>query len=112
MQKTSEKAITNKIMTWLNKQPGCRVRKRLATQVTAGEPDITGTQTIDLRSGIKLGIRIEIEVKIPGEVPRPNQVLSLNRHKESGAICFWCDNLGGCQVSYNQYLKQLKESVA
>jgi len=112
MQKTSEKAITNKIMTWLNKQPGCRVRKRLATQVTSGEPDITGTQTIDLRSGIKLGIRIEIEVKLPGEVPRPNQVLSLKRHKESGAICFWCDNLGDCQVLYNQYLKQVKESLA
>lgn len=111
MKKILEKTITNKIIKALSAIPNCHVRKRLATAVTGGEPDITGTHVFELNSGLKIGVRIEIEVKRPGEKPRPLQELSMNRHKENGVICFWCDNLDDCLSIYNNYINKISNEL-
>lgn len=111
MQKTYEKNITKNILKWLNALPGCTARKRKATTNNAGQPDITGSQTIKLNSGLEIPIKIEIEVKRPGETPRPNQILAMKRHQESGAICFWCCSVDQCKVLYNEYLERINQSI-
>jgi len=52
----SEKQLTNKLISHLNKQPSAWVYKRHAISNEAGKPDITG---------IYKGLRVEIEVKAP-----------------------------------------------
>jgi hypothetical protein len=111
MNKTLESSITSKMITWLNQQPGCRVRKRLAGLTNGGEPDITGTQTFVLRSGFKIGVSIEIESKRPGERPRPLQEKIMNAHVNAGVICFWCDSLDDCMVLYDQFMKKLRKEL-
>ena len=81
--KVYEKTITNKIIRKLNLLPKCLVKKRLAGPMQKGQPDITGC--ID-------GIRIEIEVKVPGNTPTPKQEEWLKRWYSVGAISFWADD--------------------
>jgi hypothetical protein len=59
--------------------------------------------TIQQRAWIELcsvGIRIEIEVKRPGQEPRPNQLKQIEKNKTMNAISFWCDSLTQCQDMY------------
>jgi hypothetical protein len=42
------------------------------------------------------GRRIEIEVKQPGEEPRPDQYAWLRMVVEHGGVGFWCDSLDSC----------------
>ena len=82
--KVYERDLTNKIIKKLNKIDKCFVKKRYAGPMQKGQPDITGC--ID-------SIRIEIEVKLPGNTPTPKQEEWLKRWYDVGAISFWTNNV-------------------
>lgn len=82
-----EKAITNKIIKYINKNyPQSNIKKRYSSGSTnnTGYPDITGSIC---------GIRIEIEVKQPGEEPTALQLSRLRKLKRYNVIAFWTDSL-------------------
>jgi len=84
----TEKAVTNKILRHLNQISGVKAVKRLSNGNTNGFADITGTVLI-----CGLGVRLEIEVKQPGETPRKLQVYRLKQAAEAGACAGWADNV-------------------
>lgn len=53
-----------------------------------GDPDIDGT----IPRGPQQGKRLGIEVKRPGERPRPAQLQRLAEIRAAGGIAFWCDD--------------------
>jgi hypothetical protein len=57
-----------------------------------GAADITGT----IPRGLHQGKRLEIEVKRPGERPRPAQLERLTETRAAGGIAFWIDDAGDC----------------
>jgi len=57
-----------------------------------GDPDIDGT----IPRGPQQGKRLGIEVKRPGERPRPAQLQRLAEVRAAGGIAFWCDDAADC----------------
>ena len=100
-----EKPITNEILNYLNKYPGCFALKRLNTGMTGttGFADISGVVSIHFR-----GIHIEIEVKYPGEEPSELQLSRLRMFRELGCISFWCDSVDSAKVQFLSWLEFLK----
>ena len=86
-----EKTITNGIIKALNASPRTRVWKRRSdgSDNNNGMPDITGHYTHVLGPDYAIAVRIELEVKKPGEKPRKLQLSRLRRLKEEGAIAGW-----------------------
>lgn len=62
----------------------------------AGRPDITGI-LID-------GIRLDIEAKMPGEVPTELQAKVLSQLHQSNGEAFWCD-------TWESYLEQIEAII-
>ena len=90
----SEKAITNRILRWLNSQPGCLARKRhIGVMDTAGDPDITGCWN---------GRHFEIEVKQPGNHPRPLQLKRLQEWRDAGAVAFVATAMCDVEREFNE----------
>lgn len=65
-------------------------KRRLVRNGAPGQADISAT----VPSGPHRGKRVEIEVKRPGERPRPEQVEFLRSVNESGGLGFWIDDAG------------------
>jgi hypothetical protein len=76
-QKVLEKNIAKRIISALNKIPMTRVWKRRAGPFEKGRADITGASR---------GVRVEIEVKRPGEQPTDLQAKWLREMRELGCI--------------------------
>jgi hypothetical protein len=101
---STEKNIQDAVLQWLNIVPECKVwrqnvggmeylkadgRKGIVRFGQPGMADLTG---------IICGVRLEVEIKRPGQVPRPDQESWLNFIRGMGGIAFWCDSLGSCVV--------------
>ena len=85
-----EKTIVGKIIKWLNAQPRTRaIKTHGGLYGVNGQPDITGC--IKHYGGV--GQRLEIEVKRPGEEPRPDQIREMNAWRNAGAIVFVAHSL-------------------
>lgn len=63
------------------------------------------------KTGFKMAFGIEIEVKVPGKTPRPNQMLEMERLKDAGVICFWCDNIDDCIANYNKHIDGIRHEL-
>ncbi len=74
---TSEKAIVNSIMRYLEKLPGCYVVKTHGSIYSAGQPDLLGCYQ---------GRTLALEVKRPGGKPTPLQLAVLKKWEAAGAI--------------------------
>lgn len=73
-----ERTIQNRIMAWLNRQPGVVARVLHGSAwSTAGDPDIYGCVN---------GRMFLIEVKQPGREPTPLQQRRLAEWKNAGAL--------------------------
>lgn len=57
-----------------------------------GNPDITAT----IPRGPHRGKRLEIEIKKPGDKPRPEQVDRMRRTNAAGGIAFWANDIKAC----------------
>ena len=85
VQMTTEKTITNKILSALNNLPGCRaVKIHSGAMQGAGLADITGCYK---------GRAFWIEVKKPGELPTKLQAFDLYLWGRSGAIVGYATNV-------------------
>jgi hypothetical protein len=82
-----ESKITQKILSWLRKQPEC-----FAYKVVAHPKQMTGVPDI---SCVWKGWSVWIEVKSPSNKrgPTPNQVLRMEQIKEAGGIVFVAKSL-------------------
>lgn len=75
----SESDLSRRIIAYLNQQKGWYAQKRhIGPYDRAGEPDITG-----IAPG---GRRVEIEVKLPGNLPTPHQRLRLDHWRKLDAL--------------------------
>jgi hypothetical protein len=79
-----ESTITKKCLKWVNTLPRTHCEKRAGGPNRKGKPDITGATH---------GIRIEIEMKAPGQNPTPIQMQHLTAWESIGCIAGWVDNL-------------------
>ena len=66
-----------------------------------GEADLTGT----IPSGPHRGARLEVEIKRPGERPRPEQLDHLRRVNADGGIAFWTDDVVLCLRALRRVLE-------
>jgi hypothetical protein len=85
-----EKTISNSIIKYLNKHyTNALVVKRWSTGSSGntGYPDITGSIN---------GIRVEIEVKTPGNKPTKLQYSRIKKLQGLNIIAFWTDSLESC----------------
>lgn len=57
-----------------------------------GNADITAT----IPRGPHQGKRLEIEIKRPGQYPRPEQVHRMRQTLAAGGIAFWCNDASKC----------------
>lgn len=75
---TSEKSIENNIKSFLDSLDDCYYEKRHGGFFSSnGQPDISGCIS---------GRRFELEVKKPGESPRPLQKSIMKKWKNAGAV--------------------------
>ena len=110
----TETQITKGCLDWLNTVPGVQCwrqntggrewidtngRKRYVQFGEPGQADITG-----IGPG---GIRIEIEVKRPGEEPNLLQMTWLAMIVRRGGIGFWCDSLNSCMRMLSSHFRQI-----
>lgn len=65
-----------------------------------GQADLTGT----IPRGPNRGKRLEIEVKRPGERPRPEQLQWLADVRAWGGIAFWTDDPAECLAALRRVL--------
>jgi hypothetical protein len=104
----TEKTIKNQILNylrltgieaWLNNPGGMRYRTKegLSKYVPHGMPG-----QADISGILPDGRRLEIEVKKPGEKPRPDQWDFLLMIQRSGGVAFWTDNLRCVRSVINQ----------
>jgi len=93
-----EKRITNAIIKMIDTEyPNGLARKRFSGGSTnnVGEPDITASVC---------GIRVEIEVKQPGQKPGKLQLSRLRRLQRNGCIAFWSDSKQDAKAKLDQAL--------
>lgn len=97
-----EKTITNSIIDYLNDIPSCKAWKRLNSGMsgTTGFPDVTGVVEVSF-----YGIRIEIEVKQPGEEPSSLQYSRLREFRKLRCISFWCDGFKDFEKQFAWWVK-------
>ena len=106
-----EKTITKRCLKWARKIPNSKFYKRKGSAYNKGEPDI---------SGCVQGIRIEIEMKSPGNEPTALQASKIKEWTEAGAISGWTDSeegfirevVNGLEVRGINLSKGLRECVA
>lgn len=107
---STEKNIQAAILQWLNTIPGVRVWRQnsggMLTTYTSKRTGKTKTRAVkfgepgmaDLSGIGPGGVRIEIEIKKPGELPRQDQSDWLLFIQYMDGIAFWCDSLRECNV--------------
>lgn len=78
-----ERAITDKVLKWLNSLDGCVAEKVWGSAQQIGRPDINGCYK---------GRSFRIEMKSPdtGYKPSKLQLLNLEKWERCGAICAVC----------------------
>jgi hypothetical protein len=91
-----EGSITKRCLKWINTLPKTHCEKRGAGPNRKGKPDITGATH---------GIRIEIEMKAPGEHPTPIQMYHLIGWQSVGCIAFWT-------ASFEEFKKRIRLELA
>ena len=92
-----ETALMRKIMVALS-ESGCFVLRTNAgvyydnqgNRVTIGFPGLS-----DLVGCTAEGRFFALEIKMPGEKPRPNQLAFLDAMRKNGAIAGWCTSVEG-----------------
>ncbi len=79
-----EKSLHERIMAYINIQPGCKCRKRHGTAYGhKGDPDLYGSLC---------GLHFEFEIKQKGEKPTPLQQKRLKEWEATGSIVGWFDD--------------------
>lgn len=103
-----EKDISNQIIAYINKQPGCLAYKRLSngSSSTNGYPDITGVVKLNF-GGLKLAVHLEIETKQPGCKPESIQYKRLRDFRQLGCVAFWTDSKKDCVEKLDLWQKVL-----
>jgi len=91
--KVYEIDITNAIVKALNKRTGCYVQKRKAGPDRKGQPDITGCYN---------GMRVEIKVKLPGNMPTIKQAQWLGKWRAVGALTGWATSVEEAEAIVDQ----------
>ena len=91
----SESILVAKIKTRLKRIPKAYFIKTHGDQYLIGEPDIIGCIG---------GRAVVIEIKLPGEVPTPNQLAHLEMWRRAGAMAFWA-------TSWEEVATTLKEQL-
>lgn len=105
---STEKNVQAACLDWLNTVPGVKAwRQNTGVFMASYTNKRTGIQkTRRVKFGEKgqgdiggiapFGIRIEIEVKRPGEQPSFDQTAWMGFIRDHGGIAFWCDSLRSC----------------
>jgi hypothetical protein len=73
-------------------------KKRFIRYGQRGQADITG-----VANG---GVRIEIEIKRPGNKPTMEQTAWLGEMRTLGAVAFWCDSVKSCSEQLRYEFQQ------
>ncbi len=84
----SELSIQTAILKMLRRKGGLWLKLRDSVAGESEWPDIVGCYK---------GRFIAIEVKIPGQKPKPGQYAFLKLIKLAGGISGWCDNVDGAK---------------
>src|SRR5262245_44761781 len=104
---TTEKSVQAAVLQWLNTLPGFdvfRQNRGAKLNVYTKRDGKEGRSFVrfgergqsDLSGVGPTGVRVDIEIKKPGEVPTLEQSVFLMRMCEKGAIAFYCDDLRSC----------------
>ena len=62
-----------------------------------------GVATVDVLACVK-GRFVGIEVKVPGKVPTPRQMIALSEIERAGGVAFWCTSLADCKEKLHEAL--------
>lgn len=90
----SESDLVAKIKARLKKLPKAYFIKTHGDSYMVGEPDIIGCIE---------ALTVVIEIKLPGEVPTPNQMAHLSMWRRAGALAFWATSLEEVATTLRQY---------
>ena len=108
---TEKTQVTNKLVKSLNSHSNTLVWKRFSGRFgLKGYPDVTGMTSLDI-NGVKTAIRIEIECKLPGNIPTKIQASHLKRFRALGALCFWCDDYKKGLTEFDRQLNNIKANI-
>jgi len=89
-----ESQIQSKILTYLNSLDAWTVK--LITTNKSGAPDIVGCLQ---------GHFIAIEVKRPGQKPRPLQLYQIEQIRRAGGVAFYADSVEKVKKYLSKYVK-------
>ncbi len=78
-----EAPLKQRCLKWLKSLPKTKAYARRGGPGRRGEPDI---------SGCSYGIRIEIELKVPGKTPTDLQNFKIKEWQNAGAIAGWANS--------------------
>ena len=113
-----EKTITNKIIKRLNEDPHLFVWKRHSGQFDNlnGYPDIEGVYSLPIthdpdQEPYLIAIRVEIEMKKPGEKPRKLQKSRLRKLKRVGCISGWATSVSEARKLIDEQVAFIKEKI-
>lgn len=85
MKQKEEQKVQDSIMTYIKSIGGLPIKQnQIGIYGQAGVPDIIAC--------IK-GKFVAIEVKKPGEKPKPHQIAFIDAISKKGGLAFWSDNL-------------------
>ena len=81
----SESQLVTQVLAYLRSLDNCWAHKIHGSRYSdAGEPDIDACIA---------GRTVKIELKMPGNKPKPVQMASMRRWERSGALVFWATSL-------------------
>ena len=90
----SESDLVAKIKTRLKRIPKAYFIKVHGDSYLVGEPDLIGCIE---------ALAVAIEIKLPGEVPTPNQMAHLEMWRRAGALAFWATSMEEVATTLRQY---------
>ncbi len=99
-----EKPLHERIMAYINAQPGCLCRKRHGTRYgQRGDPDLYGSLH---------GLHFELEVKKKGEKPTDLQLRRLREWESAGALADWFNDWEDARAVVGAWIEMGREYAA
>ena len=82
-----ERPLADRIIAYVNARPFSLADKRAGGPHNAGHPDVSGVFCLGLfADGTPFSVRLEVEVKRPGQKPRKRQRILIGRWQDVGAL--------------------------